>query len=151
MHTHTRVWLDVCRARVCGCVSRASMHRSYGHKSPTLRRVYRATSRMQLYACVYVRSLRIYDTCVYRCICIYARVCNGSVCARRRNTLRTRTSKQTQSNQFARLIDFPSHDRRCAACAARPKYTHIERQCDAPYKSNPKLSFDYQANSRGRL
>lgn len=46
-----------------------------------------------------------------------ARVCNGSACATRRNTLRTRTSKQTQSNQFARLIDFPSHDRRCAVCA----------------------------------
>lgn len=147
-HAYTRVRLDVCRARVCGCVSRRIDASGLRTQKPDI------ASRIQSYVThvalrVCIRSLRIYDTCVYRCICIYA--CNGSVCARRRNTLRTRTSKQTQSNQFARLIDFPSHDRRCAACAARPKYTHIERQCDAPYKSNPKLSFDYQANSRGRL
>lgn len=94
---------------------------------------------------------------VYECVHTYMR---GSVCATTRNTLRTRTSKQTQSNQFARLIDFPSHGR-CSARALRARVTarrgaarsgpNIERQCNAPYKSNPKLSFDYQANSRGRL
>lgn len=114
---------------------------------------------------LFVLCMCICDVCVHSYIhmhlyiyifCICARVCGGSACATRRNTLRTRTSKQTQSNQFVRLIDFPSHERRCAvcvweraACAARPEY--IERQCNAPYKSNPKLSFDYQANSRDRL
>jgi len=33
-------------------------------------------------------------------------------CVATRNTLRTRAGKQTQSNQFARLIDFPSHAER---------------------------------------
>lgn len=126
VYIETHVCIAARSARVPRCISRT--------KAPLHRHV----------VCVAALYTRVYE-------CVYTYM-HGSACATTRNTLRTRTSKQTQSNQFARLIDFPSHGR-CrarASCAARLG-PNIERQCNAPYKSNPKLSFDYQANSRGRL
>jgi len=48
-----------------------------------------------------------------------ARGRNAACVYNARNTLRTRAGKQTQSNQFARLIDFPSHARCTARVTAR--------------------------------
>jgi len=83
-------------ARVLRCIS-------CGHKSLVVSRFY---IPVYMHMCIRPRE--------YMCVHIYTAEAS---CATTRNTLRTRTSKQTQSNQFARLIDFPSHGRcRAAHC-----------------------------------
>lgn len=112
--------VSVCCFRVCAetrvCIVAARCVRvpwciSCGHKSLV-------APRYSIYTAIY--------TCVFLvnvCVHIYS---SGSVCATTRNTLRTRTSKQTQSNQFARLIDFPSHGQCRARIAERRGYTQSE-------------------------
>lgn len=106
MYVYVRVCLCVCMFRSALCASSLSPPLSLYGASAT-----NTKAQLRTYLCMY---LWVY-THIHRSARAraYAR---KSVCAMTRNTLRTRTSKQTQSNQFARLIDFPSHGRCTAHC-----------------------------------